>query len=105
MLRKTLEAHGYTVDHAEDAYQGRQFLQGSTYLAVLTDLKLPAGSGFDILQAAQERDRETPVIVMTAFGTIEDAVKAMKEGAVDFLTKPVDTAHLLLLLERAVDRR
>jgi DNA-binding NtrC family response regulator len=105
MLRKTLEAKGYSVDHAEDAYQGRQYLQGSTYLAVLTDLKLPAGSGFDILHAAQERDRETPVIVMTAFGTIEDAVKAMKEGAVDFLTKPVDTAHLLLLLERAVDRR
>ncbi|HEY7513010.1 MAG TPA: sigma-54 dependent transcriptional regulator [Vicinamibacteria bacterium] len=105
VLRKTLEAQGYTVDHAEDAYQGRQLLQGSTYLAVLTDLKLPAGSGFDVLQAAQERDRETPVIVMTAFGTIEDAVRAMKEGAVDFLTKPVDTAHLLLLLERAVDRR
>ena len=72
---------------------------------VLTDLKLPAGSGFDVLKAAREADAETPVVVMTAFGTVEEAVRAMKEGASDFLTKPVDTDHLLLLLDRAVDKR
>ena len=72
---------------------------------MLTDLKLPAGSGFDVLQAAREADPETPVIVMTAFGTVEEAVRAMKEGAADFLTKPVDTDHLLLLLDRAIDKR
>jgi DNA-binding NtrC family response regulator len=59
----------------------------------------------EVLQAAKEVDRETPVLVMTAFGTVEEAVKAMKEGAADFLTKPVDTEHLLLLLDRAIDRR
>jgi len=58
-----------------------------------------------VLQAAREVDAETAVIVMTAFGTVEEAVRAMKEGAVDFLTKPVDTDHLLLLIERAIDRR
>src|SRR5688572_28536179 len=84
MLRKTLEAR---------------------YTAVLTDLRLPAGSGVDVLAAAQEADPDTSVLVMTAFGTVEEAVRAMKEGAADFLTKPVDTAHLLLLLERAIDRR
>jgi DNA-binding NtrC family response regulator len=52
-----------------------------------------------------EADPATAVIVMTAFGTVEEAVKAMKEGAADFLTKPVDTDHLLLLLDRAIDRR
>jgi DNA-binding NtrC family response regulator len=72
---------------------------------VLTDLRLPAGSGFDVLQAALDADPATSVIVMTAFGTVEEAVRAMKAGAADFLTKPVDTDHLLLLLERAIDRR
>jgi len=105
MLRKTLEARRYTVDEAGDAYEARRKIQSSRYLVILTDLRLPAGSGFDVLQAAKEADPQTPVMVMTAFGTIEEAVKAMKEGAADFLTKPVDTDHLLLLLERAMDRR
>src|SRR5262249_51453864 len=65
----------------------------------------PAGSGFDVLLAAREADAEVPVILMTAFGSVEEAVRAMKEGAADFLTKPVDTDHLLLLLERAIERR
>jgi DNA-binding NtrC family response regulator len=105
MLRTTLEARGYSVEEAADAYEARRRLQGSRFLVVLTDLRLPAGSGFEVLQAAREADAETPVLVMTAFGTVEEAVRAMKEGAVDFLTKPVDTDHLLLLLERAIDRR
>jgi len=105
MLRKTLEGRGYSVDEAADAYEARRRIQGARYLVVLTDLRLPAGSGFDVLAAAREADPEAPVLVMTAFGTIEEAVRAMKEGAADFLTKPVDTAHLLLLLDRAIDRR
>jgi DNA-binding NtrC family response regulator len=105
MLRKTLETRGYTVDESGDAYDARKKLQGARYLVVLSDLKLPAGTGFEVLQAALEADREVPVLVMTAFGTVEDAVKAMKEGAADFLTKPVDTDHLLLLLDRVIDQR
>ncbi len=105
MLRRTLEGRGLSVDEAGDVYEARRKLQAARYLAVLTDLRLPAGSGFDVLAAAREGDSDTAVIVMTAFGTIEDAVKAMKEGAQDFLTKPVDTDHLLLLLERAIERR
>jgi DNA-binding NtrC family response regulator len=105
MLRTTLEARGYSVEEAGDAYEARRRLQASRYLVVLTDLRLPAGSGFDVLEAARDADAECPVLVMTAFGTIEEAVRAMKEGAVDFLTKPVDTDHLLLLIARAIDRR
>jgi DNA-binding NtrC family response regulator len=105
MLRTTLEARGYSVDAAGDAYEARRRLQTERYRVVLTDLRLPAGSGFDVLLAAHEADAECPVLVMTAFGTVEEAVRAMKEGAVDFLTKPVDTDHLLLLVERAIDRR
>ena len=105
MLRRTLEAKGYSVDDAADAYEARRRLQSQRYQVVLTDLKLPAGSGFDVLHAAREADLETAVVVMTAFGTVEEAVRAMKDGASDFLTKPVDTDHLLLLLDRAVDKR
>jgi DNA-binding NtrC family response regulator len=105
MLRKTLEGRGYSVEEAGDAYAARRLLQSTRFLVVLTDLRLPAGSGFDVLGTAREADPQIDVIVMTAFGTIEEAVRAMKDGAVDFLTKPVDTDHLLLVLERAIDRR
>ncbi|HEY3119738.1 MAG TPA: sigma-54 dependent transcriptional regulator [Vicinamibacteria bacterium] len=105
MLRKTLEARGYSVEEAADGYEARRRIQAERFLVVLTDLRLPAGSGFDVLQAALEADPETPVLVMTAFGTIEEAVRAMKDGAADFLTKPVDSDHLLLLLDRAIERR
>jgi DNA-binding NtrC family response regulator len=105
MLRKTLESRGYSVDDAADAYEARRRLQAAPFLVVLTDLRLPAGSGFDVLKAAREADAQLPVILMTAFGTVEDAVRAMKDGAADFLTKPVDTEHLLLLVDRALERR
>jgi DNA-binding NtrC family response regulator len=103
MLRKTLEARGYSVEESADAYEARRKIQASRFLVVLTDLRLPAGSGFDVLQASKDADAQAPVIVMTAFGTVDDAVRAMKEGATDFLTKPVDTEHLLLVLERAME--
>ena len=105
MLRKTLEGRGYAVDEASDAYEARRRIQGARYLVVLTDIRLPAGSGFDVLQAALDADAEAAVIMMTAFGTVEEAVRAMKDGAADFLTKPVDTDHLLLLLDRVMERR
>ena len=63
------------------------------------------GDGFGVLRASKESDPELPVIVMTAFGSIQDAVAAMKEGALDFLAKPVDPEHLLLMVERALAQR
>jgi DNA-binding NtrC family response regulator len=72
---------------------------------VLSDLRLPAGDGLGVLRAAKEFDPDLPVIVMTAYGSIQDAVQAMKEGALDFLAKPVDPDHLLLLVERAIAHR
>ena len=72
---------------------------------MLTDLRLPEGDGFGVLRAAKELDPELPVIVMTAYGSIQDAVAAMKEGALDFLAKPVDPDHLLLMVDRALAQR
>ena len=105
VLRKTLEAADYTVEEAADGEQALSLLARRRYLAVLCDLKLPGADGFGVLQAALEADPAVPVILMTAYGTIEDAVRAMKEGAYDFLAKPVDTDHLLLLVERSLAQR
>jgi DNA-binding NtrC family response regulator len=80
-------------------------LQQMQPAVVLSDLRLPEGDGFGVLRAAKEIDADIPVIVMTAYGSIEDAVTAMKEGAMDFLAKPVDPDHLLLLVNRALEQR
>ncbi len=72
---------------------------------MLSDLRLPKGDGLGVLRAAKELDAELPVIVMTAHGSIQDAVEAMKQGALDFLAKPVDPEHLLLLVSRALEQR
>jgi DNA-binding NtrC family response regulator len=104
-LAQTLKGHGLSVETCADTYEAKRALARTTFGVVLTDLKLPAGSGFDVIAAALKVGPETDVIVMTAFGSIEDAVKAIREGASDFLTKPVDTDHLLLLVDRALDRR
>src|SRR3712207_7016107 len=64
---------------------------------------MPHGSGIDVLRASKAAAADVPVILMTAYGSIDEAVQAMKEGAHDFLQKPVDSNHLLLLVERALE--
>jgi DNA-binding NtrC family response regulator len=105
MLRLALEAQGHTVIEAHDQDEALQALRNNRPSVVLSDLRLPTGDGFGVLRAAKELDAELPVIVMTAFGSIQDAVAAMREGALDFLAKPVDPDHLLLLVERALSQR
>jgi DNA-binding NtrC family response regulator len=105
MLRRALEAQGHTVVEARDQPEAVRALRTSRPGVVLSDLRLPDGDGFGVLRATKELDPELPVIVMTAFGSIHDAVAAMKEGALDFLAKPVDPDHLLLLVERALAQR
>src|SRR5437588_652031 len=105
MLRHALEAQGHSVLEARDQPEAVQALRAACPAVVLSDLRLPDGDGFGVLKAAKEVDPELPVIVMTAFGSIQDAVSAMKEGALDFLAKPVDPDHLLLLVHRALAQR
>ncbi len=105
MLRHALESQGHAVIEARDEREAVQALRESRPGVVLSDLRLPEGDGLRVLRASKEFDPELPVIVMTAFGSIQDAVAAMKEGALDFLAKPVDPDHLLLLVERALSQR
>jgi len=101
MLRKALERSGYTVDEAPDGTAAIQKVRARRYLLVITDLKMPGASGLDVLRETKHADAAIPVILLTAFGSVEEAVTAMKEGAFDFLQKPVDLDHLKLLVQRA----
>src|SRR5712675_829669 len=101
MLRKALERAGYAVDEAPDGTAAIQKVRARRYLLVITDLKMPGASGLDVLRESKNADATIPVILLTAFGSVEEAVTAMKEGAFDFLQKPVDLDHLKLLVQRA----
>ena len=104
VLRLTLENAGYSVAEAVDASAGLNEIATARHRLILTDLRMPNGSGLDVLRSARSADADVPVIVMTAFGSIDEAVQAMKDGAHDFLQKPVDSNHLLLLVERALEQ-
>ena len=105
MLRHALEAQGHTVVEARDEPEAIEHLRRVRPSVVLTDFKLPVGDGFGVLRAAKATDPDLQVVVMTAFGSIQDAVTAMRDGAMDFLAKPVDPDHLLLMVERAIAQR
>src|SRR4029453_14457630 len=104
VMRLTLENAGYTVTESADARSATNEISTTRHRLVLTDLRMPNGSGLDVLRAARAADPDVPVIVMTAFGSIDEAVQAMKDGAHDFLQKPVDSNHLMLLVERALEQ-
>jgi DNA-binding NtrC family response regulator len=105
MLRKALERAGYTVEEAPDGNSAVDKVRGRRYLLVLSDLKLPGISGIEVLREALRVDPTLPFIIMTAYGSVEEAVTAMKEGAFDFIQKPVDLDHLSLLLGRAAKQQ
>ena len=104
VLRLTLEHAGYSVAEAADARAAADEIARVRHRLVLTDLRMPNGSGLDVLRAARAADPDVPVVVMTAYGSIDEAVQAMKDGAHDFLQKPVDSNHLLLLVQRALEQ-
>jgi DNA-binding NtrC family response regulator len=105
MLRHALEDQGHSVLEAADEAEALKQVRDGRPDLILSDLRLLSGDGVGVLRGAKEIDPELPVIVMTAYGSIQDAVVAMKEGALDFLAKPVDPDHLLLLVERALAQR
>ena len=105
MLKLALESQGHHVIEARDEPEAVAALRSSQPALVLSDLRLPKGDGMGVLRAVKDLDTELPVIVMTAHGSIQDAVEAIKQGALDFLAKPVDPDHLLLLVSRSLEQR
>ena len=102
MLRKAFEAEQFAVKAAMTVQDGMVVFAAGGIDAVVTDLRLPDGDGMELLRAVKAQSPLTPLVVMTGFGSIETAVRAVKEGAYDFLTKPFDPDHLILIVKRAL---
>jgi two-component system, NtrC family, response regulator HydG len=104
-LERTLSREGYRVVLAPDGQAALERLQAGGIDLIVTDLKMPGLTGLDLLRAAKAIAPDIDVILLTAFGTVEEAVKAMKDGAYDFLTKPFRREQLLKLIVKALERR
>jgi two-component system response regulator HydG len=104
-LEKLLRQEGHNVDVAEDGESALRVAAEHPPDVVVTDLKMPKMDGIELLRKLHEQDPNLPVIVATAFGDVNTAVQAMRAGAEDYVTKPVDFDALLVALERALERR
>jgi len=102
VLEILLERLGLAATAMESAEEALEYLQGESVALVLTDLKMPRMDGIAFLRALREVDNDVPVIVLTAYGTVETAVAAMKLGAVDYLAKPFDVDALEILIRRSL---
>lgn len=105
MLKETLEAEGYGAFIASTGDDGVRMLKEKSLDLVLTDLKLPGRNGIEVLKASKDQNQLRPVIVMTAHGSIDSAVEAMKGGAYDFITKPFNVDHLLMKIRMAFENQ
>jgi DNA-binding NtrC family response regulator len=107
-IRESLEAllssENYRVELAFNATEGLKKLETSTYDLVLVDLMMPDKSGMEVLEEIRLRDRETPLFMITAYGSLEVAVEALKRGANDYFAKPWDNEKLLIEIERMISK-
>jgi two-component system response regulator HydG len=104
-LKRMLERQDYKVLLAANGKEGLDQLREHRVNVVLTDLRMPGMDGMDLLKAARTVAPDTEVIMMTAYGTVDAAVDAMREGAYDFITKPLKKAHILKTMEKALERQ
>jgi DNA-binding NtrC family response regulator len=105
-IRESLDAllslEGYSVEMAQNATEGLKRLENASYDLVLLDLMMPDRSGMEVLKEVRERDPETPIFMITAYGSVEVAVDALKSGANDYFSKPWDNEKLLIEIERMI---
>jgi len=104
-LERTLTREGYRVVLASDGRAALERVQAGGVDLIVTDLRMPGLTGLELLRAAKAIMPDVDVILLTAFGTVEEAVKAMKDGAYDFLTKPFRREQLIKLIDKALERR
>jgi len=102
-VQEALRREGYLVDGANDGHSALRLLGEGLYNLVLTDVRMPDFSGLRLLEEVRQTSRDTLFILMTAYGTVESAVEAMKNGAYDYLTKPLDMQHLRALVLKALE--
>lgn len=104
-LTALLKQNGHTLAQASNGADAISKIEKNDFDIVITDLKLGEISGQDILEVSRKNNPRTEVIVLTGYGSVETAVAAMKAGAIDYLTKPIDTEELLLAIDRATERQ
>ncbi len=105
LIAESLEAQGFAVAQAADAADATERLDGFAYDALVVDLRLPDADGMDVLDAALARYPEIKAVVMTGFGGVEEAVRAIKRGAIDFLIKPFQLGQLAHVLHAGITER
>ena len=105
MLRDFLIKEGHTVADAENGEKGIRTVQGGYFDLILLDYKMPGMDGMEVLRQIKAINPEIDIVIITAYSTIETAVGAMKAGAIDYITKPIELDELLLLVDRVAERR
>jgi len=103
-LREVLEYENFKVDEAEDGMKGMSMLKAEEYDAILCDIKMPKMDGIDVLDLALEAKPDSNFIMISGHGNIDTAVEAIKKGAFDYISKPLDLNRLLVTVRNAVDR-
>ena len=103
-LREILEFEGCNVEEAENGKEGMSLIQNNEYDLIFCDIKMPVVDGLELLANAVKMNLETPIIMISGHGNIETAVQAIKDGAFDFIEKPLDLNRILVTLRNATDR-
>ena len=104
LLSVVFKKEGYGVKTASSGVQAREVLEKEAIDLVITDIKMPQTSGMDVLKFAKERNAEIPVILITAYGSIKQAIDALKAGALDYVVKPFDVEELKILVARGLEK-
>jgi len=102
-VQEALRREGYVVDAMTDSTAALKLAEERLYNLVISDIKMPGLSGLELLVRVRAHSRDTLFILMTAYGTVESAVEAMKQGAYDYLPKPIDLKRLRALVQRALE--
>jgi DNA-binding NtrC family response regulator len=105
ILGQELTQKGYVVETANDGHEGLKKLESSRPDLIILDYMMPGLSGLDVLKELRKREDDTPVVMITAYGTVERAVEAMKGGAYDFITRPFEPDHIALVVQKALERQ
>ncbi len=105
MLRDFLIKEGHQVSEAENGETGIRMVAENQFDLILLDYKMPGMDGMEVLKEVKRINHEIDVVIITAYGTIETAVEAIKVGAIDYITKPVELDELLILVDRVTERR
>jgi len=105
MLSNLLKKSGYRIETASNGHEGLEMVDQREYDFILCDLKMPNMNGMEFLISAREKVGSTPVIMMSAYGSIDTAVEAIKLGAYDYISKPFKTDEVHIVLKKAEERK